>query len=489
MASSSAASLLAGAALSVVSLWLLPAAHHQPPLLLPWVRLPVQCPPPPPPQPLLPRAHPTCAPALEAALALQHPLALQRYRRQLPGNVSRAGVAGGPSSLASPACPMLVLPARLPADAPPAAALLAWAMAASVAENFGATLVRRPLLAGAGAAAAAAPWEVALGLQQAVEGEAAWEPVQAQLAAGALRLVQLPGWQGVRYDEDALRRGPWWDAFNDPAHCGAALELPLQGRAWDAVWLSKGAAAAKFALARAQARGSEPPLLWQRGSVAGDIRIAVHARRAHVAGGGADAPPPAAAASELLDAPLAPWRWQRNASGSGWVYCPTPDAALARVVRETVLPAFAAAAASSAPPPSPTFLRLHVHVFSQLAEGERGAEALPALAALAALPLAASVSFHAPRQADEWATLRHLAASDVLVGSASQWSQWAAHFSAAPLVLAQADSDGWRQCGEGEACCAASGECAYAARTAAAAAAVRLLAREQCRAAREQAQA
>ena len=507
MATSSAASLLAGAALAVVSLWLSPSLQQQPQLLLPW-RLPADAPsncaprgaPAPPTAPRRPQ--PTCAPALEASLALQHPAALQPYRRQLPGNLSRAGVAGGPSSLASPACPMLVLPPVLPPDTPPAAALLAWAMTASVAENFGATLVRRPLLGGAA-------WEAALGLAQGVEGEAEWEAVEAQLAARTLRLVQLPGWRGVRYDEDALRRGPWWDAFNDPAHCGAALELPAQGRSWDAVWLSKGAAAAKYALARAQAAqaaragggggASEPPLLWQAGRAAGDIVIAVHARRVHVAGSGGEeegAAPPAAAASELLDAPLAPWRWSRAASGGGWVYCPTPDAALARVIRDTVLPAFAAAAAAgdgggdgggdgAAAATPPLRLRLHVHVFSQLAEGESGSAALPALAAL---PVA-SVRFHGPAAADEWATLHHLAASDILVGSASQWSQWAAHLSSAPLVLAQADSDTWRQCGEGEACCFSSGECPYAARAAAAAAAVRLLAREQCRQAREAAEA
>jgi hypothetical protein len=147
---------------------------------------------------------------------------------------------------------------------------------------------------------------------------------------------------------------------------------------------------------------------------------------------------------------------------------------LARVVQDAVLPAFAAADPAQA-------LRLHVHVFTQLLEGERGEEALPALAALGAAPQVAGVKFYGPAQADGWATLLHLASADVLVGSASQWSVWAAHFSSVPVVLAQPDTSRARVCGEGQACCLATGACPFAAQEVMAAAARRIAAREQCR--------
>jgi hypothetical protein len=421
--------------------------------------------------------------------------------RALPGNLSRAGVAGGPSTLASPACPMLVLPARLLRGAPPSARLLAWASAASAAENFGAALAVRALEEGGAA------WEGALGLRTVLDGEVAWEEEGGGGSSGAAPTVQLQGWAGVRYDEDVLRRGPWWDAFNDPRHCGAVFELPQEGRAWDALWLTKGAAARKYALARAAAPPGSEPLLWEgSASAPGDIHIAVHARRVHLDAaelGPGFAPPES---HELWDDPRAAWsrapRTSSNSSSSsssslgeeeGWLYYPTKDAVLAKVVRDTVLPAFEAAQAEAAaaeaaaeeaaeggqklPPPR---LRLHVHVFSQLLPSEAGEEVFPALAAL---PVHA-VRFHGPQRADGWAAFHHLARADVLVGSASQWSLWAAHFSYAPLVLAQADGDKLRLCGEGQACCARSGECPYPARARAQASAARLLAREQCRLAR-----
>jgi hypothetical protein len=363
---------------------------------------------------------------------------------------------------------MFVLPAALPAGAPPSARLLAWALAATIAENFGATLLRRPLEPGANASA---PWEALLGLDRPLDGEAAAEEALQR------RAVPLPGWRGVRYDEDALRRGEWWALFNAPANCGAVFEAPQEARVWDALGLSKAAAAAKFA--RARAAGADAPLLWAALSAPGSVHIAVHARRVRVGSGDAAGEAAAAGAEAAHDAWWDTPHWQASwrplpQPPGGWLYCPTPDAVLARVVQDAVLPAFAAADPAQA-------LRLHVHVFTQLLEGERGEEALPALAALGAAPQVAGVNFYGPAQADGWATLLHLASADVLVGSASQWSVWAAHFSSVPVVLAQPDTSRARVCGEGQACCLATGACPFAAQEVMAAAARRIAAREQCR--------
>jgi hypothetical protein len=409
---------------------------------------------------------------------------------------------------------MYVLPARLPEEARPSERLLAWAMAYSVAENFGATFVTRGLCSDAapcpnnaassgsnGSSSALVEarllgeggWEAFLGLAQALEGEITWGALLALHPAGApLRTVALPGWEGVRYDEDVFRRGPWWDLFNSPEHCGAAFQLPATGgRSWDVVWLSKPAAAAKYAQARAlqqatkQQRHAVLPWGGQRG-----IHVAVHVRWVRVGDG---APPPTAQ-HPFLDTGAAAWV-PEDAGASGclgggssngrstqrYAYYPTEEAALARVVGGTVLPALARAAEEAGVSPTWQGAGVHIHVFSEheeAGEGGRAAALFPSLAALGQGGGAAGVAFYGPSQVGAWAAFHALTAADVLVGSASQWSTWAAHFSHRPLVLAQPDTDKWRQCGEGEACCLASGVCPFPAAALMMQAARRLVARE-----------
>jgi hypothetical protein len=358
--------------------------------------------------------------------------------RLFPGNLSRINQVGGPSSLASPGCPMFVTPSGGGRGHPLGPQLLEWTTAFAAAENFGATFLHAPFADGGGGGEPPGGWDAALGLG---EGEDTPAALAARLAAGgqpAPRTVELNGWGGVAWDEDAFRRGGWWAALNAREHCGAVLRLPAAARVHDATWLTKGAMALRFERARALRAVArlDPPLLWDE---VRDVNVAVHVRRARAARGGA---------SGGGGTPF-PWDGE-EALWEGGAWYPTREAVLARVVRETVLPALADAGVPAA--------RVAVHVFSEWeAEGD-----FPALRALRGGAGGVRVAFWlGAARADAWTTLFHLTQADVLVGSASHFSFWAGQLASKPLVLAQEDMDRWRLCGEGAACCLRDGRCSF----------------------------
>jgi hypothetical protein len=378
--------------------------------------------------------------------------------RLLPGNLSRINQVGGPSSLASPACPMYVTPTLAPGGAPLGAQLLSWATAFAAAENFGATFLHAPFFdGGSGAPAPRGGWDAALGLG---DGEDTPAALAGRLAAGgepAPRIVELGGWGGVAWDEDAFRRGAWWGAMNAREHCGAVLRVPAAARVHDATWLTKGAMALRFERARAlrAVAREDPSLLWDE---VRDVNVAVHVRRRAAAAGAAAA-----------DGTPFPWDGEAALRDEGGVWYPTREDVLARVVRDTVVPALVGAGV----PPA----RVVVHVFS---EWEAEAD-FPALRALAGAAGGVRVAFWlGATRADAWTAFFHLTQADVLVGSASHFSFWAAHLSSKPLVLAQEDMDRWRLCGEGSACCFRDGRCSWHAEVRMREAARRLAALIEC---------
>jgi len=411
-----------------------------------------------------PSASASCAALLERGRA-EYPVALLASLPRLwpPTDMPKVAQSGGRSSMASPACALYV---EAPGEgAPLGLRLLGWATAYSAAENFGVTFVHAPF-DDAGAADPDAPaaggWDDALGL-------GAGEPTAASLRAAAAaegrpapQTKALESWRGVRYDEDVFRRGPWWGDMNEVAeNCGRILRVPPLSRPYDATWHSKGAMALRFARAREAraARGADPPLLWDAER---DVNIAVHVRRVAFA----DAEGPSAGIPFDWDDPISLSAWENDEATAGEsgslgaaangepqfqgqrVWYPTRETVLARVVRETVLPALLA---EGLPPE-----RLVVHVFSQWPH----AAGFPALAALAQRG-GVRVAFHLGAALGAWPTLLHLTQADVLVGSASHFSFFAALLSSRPLVLAQEDFDKWRLCGEGSVCCRRSGECEF----------------------------
>jgi hypothetical protein len=224
--------------------------------------------------------------------------------------------------------------------------------------------------------------------------------------------------------------------------------------------------ALRFARARERraALGLDPPLLWDAER---DVNIAVHVRRVALGDEAAGGTP------FEWDDEVALASWERGeggeSSGGGRradadagerflgprVWYPTRESVLARVVRETVLPALLAEGLPAE--------RLVVHAFSQWPSSAD----FPALAALAGIGRGGGggagvrVVWRLGATLGAWATFLHLAQSDVLVGSASHFSFFAAHLSSRPLVLAQEDFDKWRLCGEGAVCCRRDGACEF----------------------------
>ena len=438
-----------------------------------------------------------CAARIERGRA-EYPLALLTDLPRLwPGDLPKVAQSGGRSSMASPECALYI---EAPGEgAPLGLRLLGWTTAFAAAENFGVTFVHTSFDGPGGSGAASdggtdadAPrggWDDALGLGA---GEPTAQSLRAAAAAAgrpAMATKHLDSWRGVRYDEDVFRRGPWWGDLNEqPSNCGKLLRVPPLARAYDASWLTKGATALRFARARERraALGLDPPLQWDAER---DVNIAVHVRRVVFSDAAAGTP-------FEWDGELALASWERGEGGESSsatgraagdadagdgerflgqrVWYPTREAVLARVVRETVLPALLAEGLPAE--------RIVVHVFSQWPSSAD----FPALAALAGVGRekgggrGVRVVWQLGSALTAWATLLHLAQSDVLVGSASHLSFFAAHLSSRPLVLAQEDFDKWRLCGEGAACCRRDGVCEFVAEVRMREAARRLGALRRC---------
>ena len=365
--------------------------------------------------------------------------------------------------MASPTCKLYV---EAPGEGPQLGLrLVGWMTAYAAAENFGVTFVHRSFDSTEnGDVRANTPpggWDSALGLGagEATLGSLCAAATAAGLPAPGVKMLE--SWRSVRYDESVFRRGPWWGDMNEVnSNCGKILHVPPHSRPYDSSWLSKGAMALKFARARElrAASGLDPILLWNADR---DVNIAVHVRRVIFVAAGVEGTP-----FEWDDeAALSTWELGENeSSGSDpqylgqRVWYPTREAVLARIVRETVLPALLAEGLPAE--------RLVVHVFSQWPQ----AEGFPALAALAGTHGGVTgtgggsgvrVSWHLGTALSAWETLFHLTQADVLVGSASHFSFFAAQLSSRPLVLAQEDFDKWRLCGEGSVCCRRDGTCEF----------------------------
>ena len=381
--------------------------------------------------------------------------------------------------MASPTCTLYV---EAPGEGPPLGLrLIGWMTAYASAENFGVTFVHTSFDTAGELDSSVPPggWDAALGLGA---DEATSKSLHAAAIASGLPtpgVKVLESWRGVRYDEDVFRRGPWWGDMNEvSSNCGKILRVPPHSRPYDSSWLTKGAMALKFALARESraARGLDPPLLWDAER---DINIAVHVRRAVFVDAETEGTP------FEWDDEIALSRWELDESSNSIkdplylgqrIWYPTREAVLARIVRETVLPALLAEGLPAE--------RLVVHVFSQWPH----AEGFPALASLAGTRGGGAgagdggvrVSWHLGAALSAWETLFHLTQADVLVSSASHFSFFAAQLSSRPLVLAQEDFDKWRLCGEGSVCCRRDGTCEFYAGVRMREAARRLGALQRC---------
>lgn len=432
--------------------------------------------------------------------------------RVYPGNLSRFAFAGGPSSLAHlhpTTCPMYVTPPTLPPTTPMEERLLHWAMAYSTALNFGATFLHKPLdgaggmeyNSGTGATGVfdgpppPKGWDTALGL-----GLDELTSPLTNMSAVVGPSITLASWGGVKYDEDVFRRGDWWGKFNDPANCGATFTLPVDGRAWDFLWLSRTAAAQKWAKARRREEEDRPlgqaALLWESDKASGDqqtadpppVIVVVHLERLWVKAGEEGGRRAGGIVEGLWDAPET--LWVDGGGGNGgegrWWY-PTKEGVSARIIRSTVLPSLQRAGMESG---------VEVHVFTGWKEGKEAVEDLfPDLLSLASSKhlggeegsgKGVTVAFHNGGGKEGggfggWEAFRHMVQGDVLVGSASLWSMWAAHFAHRPYILAQEDSDRVRVCGEGAACCFRDGQCPFHGEAKMAEVARRMRAREVCR--------
>lgn len=415
--------------------------------------------------PVLAQTPAMCATMVERGRA-EYPLPLLASLPRLwpPLDMPKRDQMGGRSSMASPTCALFI---EAPGEGLPLGQrLVGWMTAYFAAENFGVTFVHASFDRNENseslldASAPSGGWDAALGLGS---GEATRDSLHSAAATAGRATPEiklLASWNGVRWNEDAFRRGPWWaDLNDDSSNCGKILRVPSQSRPYDSSWLTKGAMALKFARARAlrEASGLDPLLRWDADR---DVNIAVHVRRVVFANAEGEG------TSFEWDDEVSLSTWELDENGNGGsklqylgqrIWYPTREAVLARIVRETVLPALLAEGLPAE--------RLVVHVFSQWPHAE-GFSALASLEGTRGGGTGAGgggvrVSWHLGAALSAWETLFHLTQADVLVGSASHFSFFAAQLSSRPLVLAQEDFDKWRLCGEGSVCCRRDGTCEF----------------------------
>jgi len=322
----------------------------------------------------------------------------------------------------NPSCPKFVAPAQNQ-GAGIGHRLVAYSMALHTAVWFNVTFSHTSLDGGGGAHGNYNGWDSWLAFTLNEHG---FDDV---LARPGLKRIDLPGLGGYyQYNEIVISK--WKDVLGDPTQCNVLYNMPLDNWAYDVSSTTKFILSMKFSEAmerhlKGAGLGKEathksppmPTLVYDPNAV----HVAVHIR-------------------------------------IGDQY-PTPEHVEARVVRETILPALAAAGLRA---------EVHVHVFAE----KEGAAKFPHLAALP------NVHFYPDMPPLD--TFYHMTQADFLVGSFSSFSFAAAQVALRPLVYSQPSSDIFRMCGDASVCCMHSGDCWPTAKYRTKLAAERLVALERC---------